>query len=119
MKKSLALSLAILALLVSGCTSDSSADLSPNNPEITQVIDVRTAAEFAAGHVAGAINFDVEAGDFEGQIATLDSSGVYLVYCRSGRRSAIAAATMEAAGLSVLDGGAFDSMLANGWTQGP
>ena len=68
--------------------------------------------------MAGAVNFDVEAGSFESQIATLDDSGVYLVYCRSGRRSAVAAATMEAAGLTVLDGGAIDAMLANGWTLG-
>ena len=36
------------------------------------VIDVRTAAEYADGHVEGAINIDVEADDFEQRIVPLD-----------------------------------------------
>jgi rhodanese-related sulfurtransferase len=40
------------------------------------------------------------------------------VYCHSGRRSAIAAEKMSNAGLTVLDGGAFDNMIAQGWTIG-
>ena len=105
-----------LALVLSlGACSAGADDLAPSNQKITQVIDVRTAEEYALSHIDGAINIDVESGDFAAGIAQLDKSGVYLVYCHSGRRSAIAAGEMESAGLTVLDGGAFQSMLDRGW----
>jgi rhodanese-related sulfurtransferase len=79
------------------------------------VIDVRTPAEYAAGHVAGAVNIDVEASDFDERIATLDPEDPYLVYCRSGRRSAIAAEAMAKAGFSdIVDAGALDALAAAG-----
>ncbi|MEN9692996.1 MAG: hypothetical protein RLZZ330_640 [Actinomycetota bacterium] len=117
MKKILVAGFAALTLLLAGCSS-SSADTSPNNSEITQVIDVRNAAEYAAGHIEGAINIDVESSMFSSGIAGLDPKGVYLVYCHSGRRSAIAAQTMVDAGFTVLDGGGIDAMQSNGWQIG-
>jgi phage shock protein E len=79
------------------------------------VIDVRTAAEYAAGHVAGAQNIDVESADFASRISTLDGTAPVLVYCRSGRRSAIAAEQMAAAGFSdIVDAGAIDDLVAAG-----
>ena len=39
------------------------------------VIDVRTPAEYAAGHIAGAQNIDVEAADFASRISSLDKDG--------------------------------------------
>ena len=74
------------------------------------VIDVRTAAEFAEGHVQGAINLDVESGAFQTQLSSLDKSVGYALYCRSGRRSAIAAELMATAGFSeVRDLGTLDT----------
>ena len=74
------------------------------------VIDVRTAAEFAEGHVQGAINLDVESGAFQAQLSSLDKSVGYALYCRSGRRSAIAAELMATAGFTeVRDLGALES----------
>jgi rhodanese-related sulfurtransferase len=64
------------------------------------VIDVRTAEEYANGHIDGAINLDVQGGGFSASIAALDPAAPYIVYCHSGRRSAIAAATMVAAGFT-------------------
>jgi rhodanese-related sulfurtransferase len=79
------------------------------------VIDVRTAAEYAAGHIAGAQNIDVEAADFSSRISTLDGTTPVLVYCRSGRRSATAAEQMAAAGFSdIVDAGAMDDLVAAG-----
>ena len=70
------------------------------------VIDVRTPAEYAAGHVAGALNIDVEGQDFAASIEELDKDASYLVYCRSGRRSAIAAEQMADAGFTdIADAG--------------
>jgi rhodanese-related sulfurtransferase len=70
------------------------------------IIDVRTPAEFGQGHVVGAINIDVEGPTFGEQIAELDKDEPYLVYCRSGRRSAIAAEKMVEAGFTdIADAG--------------
>jgi rhodanese-related sulfurtransferase len=66
------------------------------------LLDVRTAGEFAAGHLEGAINIDVEGMNFEGEIASLDNSKTYAVYCQSGRRSRIAIDTMNKAGFTKL-----------------
>jgi rhodanese-related sulfurtransferase/thioredoxin-related protein len=52
------------------------------------ILDVRTPAEFAAGHIPGAINLDVTASDFQAKAAALDRSKTYLVHCASGVRSA-------------------------------
>ena len=64
------------------------------------VIDVRSATEFAEGHVQGAINLDLENGAFQAKLSSLDNSVGYALYCRSGRRSAIAAELMATAGFT-------------------
>ncbi len=72
------------------------------------VIDVRTPSEFAAGHIPGAINVDVSAATFADEIAQLDASADYAVYCQSGNRSRAAVSEMEAAGFTStvgLEGG--------------
>ncbi len=80
-----------------------------------RVIDVRTPEEFAEGHVAGAVNISVEAGDFAAKVGALDRAGSYVVYCRSGRRSAIAAQQMRSAGFTdVADAGGLDALTAAG-----
>jgi phage shock protein E len=74
----------------------------------TEVIDVRTPAEYDAGHLAGATNIDVEGPGFAQEIAGLDKSATYAVYCRSGNRSRTATQLMVDAGFTdvvELDGG--------------
>lgn len=79
------------------------------------VIDVRTPAEFAAGHVEGAINLDIEGGQFSTAISSLDPAATYIVYCQSGRRSALAADGMVAAGFTeVYDMGGIQDWIAAG-----
>jgi rhodanese-related sulfurtransferase len=68
------------------------------SPGVT-TIDVRTPEEFAAGHIEGAVNYNVEGPDFGAQIAALDPAGTYAVYCRSGNRSQVAVAAMAQAGI--------------------
>ena len=51
------------------------------------ILDVRTATEFQAGHLPGAVNLDVNAPDFGTKAALLDKSKTYLVHCASGGRS--------------------------------
>jgi rhodanese-related sulfurtransferase len=64
------------------------------------VIDVRTPAEYEQAHVVGAVNIDVEAPDFGERISELDPDQPYLLYCRTGRRSDLAAQQMAAAGFT-------------------
>jgi phage shock protein E len=68
------------------------------SPGVT-TIDVRTPEEFAAGHIEGAVNYNVEGPDFAAQIGALDPAGTYAVYCRSGNRSQAAVAAMAQAGI--------------------
>jgi rhodanese-related sulfurtransferase len=79
------------------------------------IIDVRTADEFAAGHIEGAVNYDIEGGQFSALIEPLDRSKPYMVYCHSGRRSALAADAMVAAGFTqVYDLGGLSDWSAAG-----
>ena len=54
------------------------------------IIDVRTPAEYAGGHLDGAVLIDVQSPDFASRIGELDRNGSYVVYCRSGARSGMA-----------------------------
>ncbi len=74
------------------------------------LLDVRTPEEYAAGHVAGAQLIDVQQPDFGMNIATLDPSLAYALYCRAGVRATVAAEQMQIAGfpqLIVLTPGGF------------
>jgi len=51
------------------------------------VLDVRTAEEFADGHIAGATNINFMAKNFAAQVGQLDRNKTYLLHCASGSRS--------------------------------
>lgn len=68
--------------------------------KVTAVIDVRSAGEYAAGHLEGAINIDVEANDFMDKVMQLDTAGTYVLYCHSGRRAGIALDQMKGMGFT-------------------
>ena len=70
-----------------------------------RLIDVRTPKEYAEGHLLGAENIDVKAADFAERIDGID--GTVAVYCRSGKRSLMAAEQLAKQGCTVynLDGG--------------
>ncbi len=68
-----------------------------------QVVDVRSPEEYAAGHLANAINIDVNRKDFDKQIETLKKKKPVAVYCRSGRRSKIAAGKLADKGYTVYE----------------
>lgn len=69
------------------------------------LVDVRTPAEFAAGHVRGAVNIPVD--DLERRLSELGpTSQPVVLYCRSGRRSARAKRLLQSHGYEqVLDVG--------------
>ena len=79
-------------------------------------LDVRTAEEYADGHIANTINIDVLKDDFEKKAkATLPKDKVIAVNCRSGKRSKNAARILVENGFKVieLDAG-YNDWLAKG-----
>ena len=62
------------------------------------ILDVRTPEEFAQGHLSGAVNVNLMAPDFESRLAGLNRGQTYLVYCRTGSRSAKATQAMRRLG---------------------
>lgn len=75
------------------------------------ILDVRTAEEFADGHIADAINIDVNSDNFIEQAKILLPADKRIaVYCRSGRRSATAAQKLSKIGFKPtnLEGGILD-----------
>lgn len=100
--------IAASALLLTGCGSSAGTNLGAADfqKKISEtgvvVLDVRTAGEFMGGHIANAINIDVEGMTFDGDISKLDKSATYAIYCHSGRRSGIALGKMKDAGFNNL-----------------
>lgn len=79
----------------------------------TVVIDVRTADEFGAGHLEGAINIDVQSASFDAMASQLPADADYVVYCRSGNRSAAAIERLQALGFtSLTNAGGLDAAAA-------
>ena len=108
MKKLIAVLFASTLALTSCGSSSSAVDLNPADFQAKAqeagviLLDVRTAGEYMAGHIEGALNIDVEGMTFEGEIKQLDKTKAYAIYCQSGRRSRIAAETMANAGFTKL-----------------
>lgn len=106
-------SVTIAALLVAsavGMTACTAATPTVEISEETVIVDVRTPEEFATGHLEGAVNVDLQSGDFEAEISSLPVDGEYVVYCRSGNRSAQAVDVMATNGFDdVVDAGGIDA----------
>jgi len=81
---------------LTACSAAEPLDLST----VAAVIDVRTPEEVAGGYLEGALKYDFQGPNFAAEIATLDKSQDYVIYCRSGNRA----------------GGAIDFMKQNGFT---
>ena len=96
---------------LAACEGDSgSTELTTLKDATSTIIDVRSPEEFAAGHLEGAINLDYEGGTLEAELGSLDQDAAYIVYCQSGRRSALATTLMTEAGFTgVTDLGGIDA----------
>jgi phage shock protein E len=112
--------LTMIALLAGGCAATEQAGSGPAPAEIGAeeiesrvLVDVRTPAEHAEGNLPGSLNLDVNAPNFRDQVDALPRDDAYLVYCRSGNRSAQAVAIMSEMGFTdVVDGGAYADLAA-------
>lgn len=111
-KHVLSLILMIMSVIqVSGCNSNdniTSVSATEFENEIkgdsVQLLDVRTPQEYDEGHIAGALNINVQSDDFQ-QMAEneLSKNSTILVYCRSGRRSIDAAEKLTKLGYKVIN----------------
>ncbi len=66
------------------------------NPEGKTILDVRTPAEYEAGHFEGAINYPLAT--LQANHSDLNQSDQYYVYCKSGYRSVVASSILKAHG---------------------
>jgi phage shock protein E len=72
------------------------------NQEDIIILDVRTPAEYGAGHLKNAQHIDFYAPDFSQRLQTLDPPKTYLVYCAVGGRSREAAQMMQQLGFKQM-----------------
>lgn len=71
---------------VKNVSADDAAKLLGERKDIV-ILDLRTDAEFKAGHITGAKNIDFLGSDFAQKLGELDKAKTYLVHCGSGSRS--------------------------------
>jgi rhodanese-related sulfurtransferase len=121
MKNKLTLSFSVLFLaLIFSCSTNSQVAKGFKNINQTQfqnlakesntvVIDVRSPSEISEGFIDGAALFiDYNGNDFESEIDKLDKTKSYIIYCRSGGRSARASELIASKGFKKvynLEGG--------------
>lgn len=108
MKK--ALVICMVSMISLSCVPNEEAGSSAID-EDSVFIDVRTAEEFATGHIEAAINIPYTeiAEKIAGHVENKEEQ--ITLYCRSGRRSAIAKSTLEAMGYThVTDAGAYTTL---------
>jgi rhodanese-related sulfurtransferase len=77
--------------------------------EGAQVVDVRSPAEFAAGHAPGSVNIPL--GELDQGARNLDPNRWVIVCCASGTRSAFARRRLRGLGFArVLNGGSWSNL---------
>ncbi len=87
---------------------EAASEVLSDGPEDMVLLDIRTPEEFAQARLAGAVNIDYYAADFGRKLGELDPETTYVVYCRTGRRSASAVQIMQDLGFQriyEIDGG--------------
>ena len=108
MKKFFTSLLALLGLAACGQQGYENADVNGFAEQIVDpdvvLLDVRTAKEFDEGHLQNALNIDVKQSGFvEKAKSMLPADKTIAVYCRSGKRSALAAGGLTKEGYKVVN----------------
>ena len=111
MKKVLLAVLLFVLLLASACGTDGKSDTESGKATVVSItaeeakakmdsddsiilVDVRTPEEYREGHIPGAILLPVSDIEAKAESELPDKSAAYIVYCRSGSRSAAAASQL-------------------------
>ena len=100
----------LMSIGFTSCNCNNWTDLTPDEFEKSYIadgtvtIDIRTADEFAQGHLYHAVNIDWQKDGFMDEIKENFNTNLTLaIYCRSGKRSAAAAQALSDAGYKVLN----------------
>lgn len=100
----------LMSIGFTSCNCNNWTDLTPDEFEKSYIadgtvtIDVRTADEFAQGHLYHAVNIDWQKDGFMDEIKeNFNTTLTLAIYCRSGKRSAAAAQALSDAGYKVLN----------------
>lgn len=113
MKKGLLILCCVLLLGVTACSSTEIKEVEKNDTESIiesgnyVVVDVRTKEEYESSHVKDSINIPYDEID---ENVDLPKDTTILVYCQSGKRSAIAYEKLKDLGYSVIDLGAYSTV---------
>ncbi len=105
MKATTLLFSAMMLTSITACTQSTTSAAAPKEfqanikPDV-QLVDARTAGEYAQGHLANARNLDWNGGELQQRVGELDPKKPVLIYCASGRRSAAAAAFLKEKGFT-------------------
>ncbi len=87
------------ALVFYGARAEPSDTVSPRAVQLDDdrfvVLDVRTADEYRAGHIPGAMNVDVTDAGFSAGVSNLDRTKTYVVHCGANVPNGRAAKAME------------------------
>ncbi|MFC2092736.1 rhodanese-like domain-containing protein [Bacteroidota bacterium] len=67
------------------------------NPSFV-ILDVRTPEEYNSGHIENSVLIDYRSDTFREEINELDKNNTYMIYCRTGGRSAYALNMMKELG---------------------
>ncbi len=111
MKKVLLAVILFALLLASGCGTDGKSDTEPGEATVVSItaeeakakmdsddsiilLDVRTPEEYREGHIPGAKLLPVNDIEAKAETEIPEKSATYIVYCRSGSRSAAASAQL-------------------------
>jgi rhodanese-related sulfurtransferase len=105
----LVLTLILSTMLVSACSpSVANQKIAPNayvsqyaeNATPHLLVDVRTAQEYAEGHIAGSVNIPLQ--DLSLRMNEIPMDRPAIIYCRSGNRSAQAMSILAGAGYTQI-----------------
>ena len=103
---------AVIAAACGGRTEIEKTDRSLDTPVY---VDVRSAAEFAQGHVRGALNIAHDQMEIRYTELEKYRNQRIILYCRSGRRSDSALAVLKSKGFTRAEnGGGFEGLVAAG-----
>ena len=105
------ISLLLMVLFMTACSNKGEVNTIPvdefavviTNPDV-QLVDVRSAEEYAKGNIDGSVNISLKGENFSGEIGRqLDTERPVAVYCNGGRESAEAAEILSSMGFKVFE----------------
>jgi phage shock protein E len=97
-----------MTLLKSLFAAKEKTDFAPLINKGAQIIDVRSAGEYAGGHIKGSINIPLP--DLKKNLKKINKNNPVITCCASGMRSGSAKNILSTAGYKVYNGGGWSSL---------